>query len=94
MGDDDEAACERLERGLELLDRLEIEVVGRLVEHQAVDAAGGEQCKAGTRALTRRESRRRAVDVVLAERELREQRPRLGGKQSRGLDEVVEQYPL
>ena len=55
MGDDDEAARERLERRLELLDRLEVEVVRRLVEHEAVDAAGGEQREPGARALAGRE---------------------------------------
>ena len=81
VGDDDEAALERLERGLELLDRLEVEVVRRLVEHEAVDAAGGEQRQSRARALAGREARRRAADVVLAERELREQRPRVGRQQ-------------
>ena len=43
VGDDDQAALVGLQCGLELLDRLEVEVVRRLVEDQAVDAARREQ---------------------------------------------------
>ena len=39
VGDDDERAVVRLQRRLELLDRLQVEVVRRLVEDEAVDAA-------------------------------------------------------
>jgi hypothetical protein len=39
------------ERELELLDRLEVEVVRRLVEHERVDAAGREQRDRGSAAL-------------------------------------------
>ena len=69
------------ERALELLDRLDVEVVRRLVEDEAVDAARGEQREHGARALARRQRRRRAQDVVCAEAELREQRARLLGEQ-------------
>ena len=48
------------ERALELLDRLDVEVVRRLVEDEAVDAAGGQQCETGAGALARRERRRPA----------------------------------
>ncbi len=53
MRDDDEAAVVAGERRLELLDRLEVEVVRRLVEDQAVDAACCEQREPGARALAR-----------------------------------------
>ena len=80
-----------LERRLELLDRLEVEVVRRLVEDEAVHAAGREQRERGPRALARRERRRGPDDVVGAERELREQRARVDRRQPGSGDEAVEQ---
>src|SRR6185436_5829102 len=62
------------ESALELLDRLDVEVVRRLVEDEGVDAAGGEEREAGARALARRERHGRAQDVLGAKAELREQR--------------------
>ena len=44
-------AAERVERLLELFDRRQVEVVGRLVEDQEVDLAGLEQGERGARAL-------------------------------------------
>ena len=73
MGDEDHGAVVAGEAALELLDRLDVEVVRRLVEDEAVDAAGGEEREPGARALARREGRGRAEDVVGAEAELREQ---------------------
>ena len=55
MGDQHEGALEGGEGRLELLDGLEVEVVGGLVEHQAVDAAGHEQGQERAAALARRE---------------------------------------
>jgi hypothetical protein len=51
----DEHGCALVarERELELLDRLEVEIVRRLVEHERVDAACGEQRDRGPAALAR-----------------------------------------
>ena len=40
VGDEDDRALERVQRLLELLDGGQVEMVGRLVEHEAVDARG------------------------------------------------------
>src|SRR3954467_9079427 len=61
VGDDDEAALVALERRLEFLDRLEVEVVRRLVEDQAVDPARCEKREPCAGALAGRE--RRCVSV-------------------------------
>ena len=53
VGDDDQAALVGLERRLELLDRLEVEVVRRLVEDQAVDARAPRAAR-GPRGCARR----------------------------------------
>ena len=55
MGDEHEVPSKPLERGLELLDRGEVEVVGGLVEHEAVHAGGheGGQDHAGALARSR-----------------------------------------
>ena len=68
------------ERLLELLDRGEVEVVRRLVEHQHVGAACLQQREAGAGSLTGRELVDRAFDVVGAQPELREQGAHLGGR--------------
>jgi hypothetical protein len=91
MGYDEQCAVEVCERSLELLDRLEVEVVGRLVEHEAVDAAGLQEREVGAGALAGAERPARAEDVVGAECELREQRPRFLEGQTRLVDERVEQ---
>ena len=56
--DDDERAVVAVERHLELLDRLEVEVVRRLVEEQQVDAARLELREVRPRPLARRQRRR------------------------------------
>ena len=66
MGDQQQCALVRLERLLQLLDGDEVEVVGRLVEHQEVRAAGLEERQSGPRPLARRELADAAA--VLAER--------------------------
>ena len=76
-------AVEAVQRRLELLDRLEVEVVGRLVEHQAVDALGHELGEQGAGALARREVGARPVDVVGAEPELGQQRAGLAAVEAR-----------
>src|SRR5262249_28523110 len=80
------------ERRLQLLDRLEVEVVRWLVEDEAVDAARREQREPGTRALARRKRWRGPADVVGAECELGEQRACVGRFEPRECDEVVEQH--
>src|SRR5579884_1564644 len=90
--DDDEGTLVRLERALELLDRLEVEVVGRLVEGEAVHPARREQRERRARPLAGREPRRGPHHVVGAERELREERARRARRQPGALDEVVEEH--
>ncbi len=51
VGHEEQRALEGGEGLLELLDGLEVEVVGRLVEHQAVDALGHEHGQQGPGAL-------------------------------------------
>ena len=74
--DEDDRALEGFEGLLELLDRGEVEVVRRLVEHQAVHAASHQQGEHGPCAFTRRQRRRRATDVIGTKSELGEQRAR------------------
>ena len=74
VGDDDEGAVVAAERLLELLDRLEVEVVGRLVEDEQVHPARLELGQVRSRPLARRERRARPADVLRAEPELRQQR--------------------
>ena len=51
MGDEEQRAVEGGQRLLELLDGGQVEVVGGLVEHEAVHALGREQGEHGARAL-------------------------------------------
>ena len=76
-----------LERRLELLDRGQVEVVRRLVEHEAVDALRAEQRERRPRPLAGRERVGGPGDVLGAEPELGEQRPRLARHEpARGLE--------
>ncbi len=77
--DDEHGAGEGGHGGLELLGRVDVEVVGRLVEHEGVDLTGREDGEHGPGALTHRQGPRRPRDVGGAETELREQRPHLRG---------------
>ena len=77
MRDEEQRARPRLERLLELFDRGQVEVVGRLVEHEAVRAPSHEQGELRACALTGRQRGARALDVVRAEAELGQQRPGL-----------------
>ena len=70
---------ERVERRLQLLDRRQVQVVGRLVEDQQVHAAGLQERERGAGPLAGRLRRRRPVDVVAAEPELGQQRADVGG---------------
>ena len=53
VGDEQHRAAERVERRLELLDRRQVEVVGRLVEHEAVGAVRHQQREHGAGPLAR-----------------------------------------
>src|SRR5579884_3914935 len=53
VGDEQHRPVVAGERPLELLDRLDVEVVRRLVQDEAVDAARGDERQAGPRALAR-----------------------------------------
>ena len=74
MGDQEHGAVERPERLLELLDRGQVEVVRRFVEHEAVDAGDREQREDSARAFAGRECARRSQHMFRAESELRERR--------------------
>ena len=89
MRDEDHSSVVAGEAALELLDRLDVEVVRRLVEDEAVDAAGGQEREAGAGALARRQRLGRAEDVVGAEAELREQRARGSSSKSRKISSSV-----
>ena len=51
--DEDERAVEPAQRALEFLDGRQVEVVRRLVEHEAVDTARHEHSEVGARPLAR-----------------------------------------
>src|SRR3954454_17662095 len=60
VGDEKDGAGKVIERLLELLDGRQVEMVGRLIEDQQVDAAGLQQRECGAGALARRQRRRQA----------------------------------
>ena len=74
MGDEQHGAVERRERLFELLDRGQVEMVRRFVEHEAVHAGDREQREDSARAFAGRERARRSQHVLRAEPELRERR--------------------
>jgi hypothetical protein len=78
VGHEQQRALVRLERLLELLDRGEVEVVGRLVEHEHVDAARLQQGEPGAGPLAGRQLVDGTRDVVGLEPELGEQGAHLG----------------
>ena len=76
--DEQQRAVVGVERGLELLDRRQVEVVRRLVEHEPVRAGGHQQREARARALARGEACGAARATASAlEPELGQQRARL-----------------
>jgi hypothetical protein len=91
VGDEQHRAAERIERRLELLDRRQVEVVRRLVEHQAVRAGRHEQREHRASALAGRQRCRGSADLVGPDPELRQQRPRVGDGQAGVPHERVEQ---
>ena len=60
VGDEQDRPVEAVERRLELLDRRQVEVVRRLVEHEDVGAVGHQQGQRRPGPLARRQRRRRA----------------------------------
>src|SRR5580765_2661821 len=81
--DEDERAVERAQSALQLLHCGQVEVVRRLVEHEATRAARRLERELGPRPLTRRETRGRAQHVVGVEVELGEERAGLSRAQRR-----------
>ena len=77
MCDEKQRPVERAQRPLELLDRRQVEVVRRLVEHEAPRSARRLERKLGPRPLARREAPGRPQDVVGVEVELGEERARI-----------------
>jgi len=71
VGDEDDARVDRSQELLEPFDRLDVEVVGRLVEKQEIRLRGERPREGRTRQLAARESGERAIEVVLAEAETR-----------------------
>src|SRR5437763_2585549 len=92
MRDEHDRACEHVQGALELLDRRNVEMVRRLVEHQAVDPARGEERHQRTGALAGGERSDVAQHMVGAESELGEQRARGFGNLRRRGREGVEQH--
>ena len=77
VGDQQQRAGERLQRGLERLAALEVEVVGRLVEDQHVRARVDEHGEREAAALAAGQAVERLLGLLAAEQELAEQRARL-----------------
>ena len=69
MRDQDDGGVERLQVGLEPLQRRDVEVVGRLVEQQQVGVAGQRAGQRGARELATGEGPEVAVQVGVAEAE-------------------------
>src|SRR3954449_7213628 len=70
VGDQEDGSGERVDRLLDLLDRRQVEMVGRLVEHEAVAAYRCEQRQHQTRALTRRQRIDMAMHMLGTDAEL------------------------
>ena len=78
MRDDDERAVPARERLLELLDRLEVAVVRRLVEHEQIGLDQQERRERGPRRLASGEAVERPVEVEAEpERRAGRRRPRV-----------------
>ena len=91
MGHEQQRALEGVERLLELLDGRQVEVVGRLVEHEAVHALRGEAGEHRPGALAGRQRGGGPQHVLGAQPELGEQRARLRSEQPGRGEERVEQ---
>ena len=84
VGDEQHRALERLQRVLQRLAALDVEVVGRLVEDQHVGAAADEDRERQSAALAAGEARERLFGLLAGEQEPAEQRARLVGRQPGG----------
>jgi len=69
VGDQHDGGVERLQMRLQPLERLDVEVVGRLVEQQQVGVAGQRAGQRSAGELAARERLQRAVQVLVAEPE-------------------------
>ncbi len=76
MGHEDDGRVEVEQRLLEPLQRLDVEVVGRLVEQQQVGLGGERAGQRGARELAAGERPQRAVEVVVDEAEAVDDRAR------------------
>jgi hypothetical protein len=76
VGDHDDRRVELLELGLEPLERVDVEVVRRLVEEQQVGLRGERATERRARELAARERRQRAVEVGVGEAEVVQDRGR------------------
>ena len=84
-----------LERRLEGLAALRVEVVGRLVQHQQVATAGDQRHQLQAAALAAREALHPGLRGVAREQESAEQRARLGlGEVARGEDRLDDRAVL
>jgi hypothetical protein len=77
VGDEEQRAVEHAQRPFQLLDRGQVEVVRRLVEHEAARPARGLQRELGTRPLAGREAAGGAHHMLRVEVELGQQRSRI-----------------
>jgi hypothetical protein len=83
VGDQQQRPLVRVQRLLQLLDRRQVEVVGRLVQHQQVDPGRLQQRQRGPGPLARRQRAGRAQHVVGPQPELGQQRPGVRRQQPR-----------
>ena len=88
MGDEQQRAVPTREGHLELLDGWKVQMIGRLVEHEAIGAVGDEQSQLRSRAFARRERSERTVDLTGAEGELGEQRACFTGFKSTRIEKA------
>ena len=91
MRDEDERSIEHGQRTFELLDGREVEMVRRLVEHEAAGTARRLQRELGPRPLAGRQAPRSPEHVVRVEVELGEQRSRFTFAQRRFRAEGADQ---
>ncbi|BFO17408.1 hypothetical protein SHKM778_37960 [Streptomyces sp. KM77-8] len=94
VGDEEEGALVGVEGGFELFDGRQVQVVGRLVEDQQVDASALEEGQRGSRAFARGEGGRGAYDVVRLEAELGQERAdvrrvQFGDRRTERVEEVL-----
>ena len=91
---EEHGASEGQKGRLELLDGEQVQMIGGLVEDEAVDASCLEEREGGPGPLAWREAGRSAADVVCAEAELRQEGACLDREQPRSLGEALEEAGL